>query len=231
MPVGKHQGFTLIELLVVIAIVGIVSTVIFTTLQSARDQAKDTGRVGDLRQLRSALEENRSLTTGNYPTSATIPSVVGDYTVPTNNSENGGYYYWASNVSDPERFCAWSRQENSSYNYFVVNEQGSGYATSSPTNVSDCDFFVPDTSSGGGNGGGGGGTTDICHFPVGDPTNYANLTVNDGDLAVHITHGDHLGDCHGGSQVTMCHLSVTVSIPPVNVSTYLGLGASLGPCS
>jgi len=48
-------GFTLIELLVVIAIIGILTTVTVVTLTSARRRARDTKRVADIQQMRSAL--------------------------------------------------------------------------------------------------------------------------------------------------------------------------------
>ncbi|GEM_PF-1945073 len=49
-------GFTLIELLVVIAIIGVLSTTIIASLQTARMRSRDARRFADLRQLRIALE-------------------------------------------------------------------------------------------------------------------------------------------------------------------------------
>jgi prepilin-type N-terminal cleavage/methylation domain-containing protein len=55
----KHyRGFTLIELLVVIAIVGLLSSVVLASLNSARTKARDTKRKADLKQLEVALEFN-----------------------------------------------------------------------------------------------------------------------------------------------------------------------------
>jgi len=52
----NKKGFTLIELLVVIAIIGILSSVVLSSLNSARQKARDAQRVSNLTQIRTALE-------------------------------------------------------------------------------------------------------------------------------------------------------------------------------
>lgn len=54
----KKEGFTLIELLVVIAIIGLLSSVVLASLNSARKKARDTKRKEDLKQIEMALEFN-----------------------------------------------------------------------------------------------------------------------------------------------------------------------------
>ncbi|MDO8564717.1 MAG: type II secretion system protein [bacterium] len=51
---GK-RGFTLIELLVVIAIIGLLSSVVFASLNSARVKARDARRLADMKEISKVL--------------------------------------------------------------------------------------------------------------------------------------------------------------------------------
>ncbi len=53
---SSQKGFTLIELLVVIAIIGLLSTLAVVALNSARQKARDSKRVADVKQIQTALE-------------------------------------------------------------------------------------------------------------------------------------------------------------------------------
>ena len=63
----KKRGFTLIELLVVIAIIGILSSVVLASLNSARKKSRDARRIADIKQIQLALELYFD-SNGNYPT-------------------------------------------------------------------------------------------------------------------------------------------------------------------
>ena len=65
----KKGGFTLIELLVVIAIIGILSSVVLASLNTAREKARDARRISDIGQISLALELYFD-TNSRYPTTA-----------------------------------------------------------------------------------------------------------------------------------------------------------------
>ena len=52
----KNRGFTLIELLVVIAIIGILSSVVLASLNSARDKGHDASAKASMNNIRAAAE-------------------------------------------------------------------------------------------------------------------------------------------------------------------------------
>ncbi len=86
----QQRGFTLIELLVVISIIGLLSSVVLSSLNSARIKARDSIRKQHLVQLRTALEIYYNQN-GSYP-------ITGSATFFTSNpggeiagiSDNGG---------------------------------------------------------------------------------------------------------------------------------------------
>jgi len=53
---NQKKGFTLIELLVVIAIIGLLATLSVVALNNARERARDSRRVSDVKQMQTALE-------------------------------------------------------------------------------------------------------------------------------------------------------------------------------
>ncbi len=74
----KNEGFTLIELLVVIAIIGLLSSVVLASLNSARVKARDAVRKQTLKQVQTALELYYDKYS-TYPVTAGTVCSGGDY--------------------------------------------------------------------------------------------------------------------------------------------------------
>src|SRR6185436_8533900 len=91
------RGFTLIELLVVIAIIGILSSVVLASLNSARKKGRDARRIADIKQLQLALELYYDAhPTVGYP--AVLSTLVTDgliATIPTDPQNSAAYSYAA----------------------------------------------------------------------------------------------------------------------------------------
>jgi len=88
------RGFTLIELLVVIAIIGILSSVVLVSLNSARAKGKDVRVVTAIQQLRTQIESdyNGSNYSGSFSAANTILA-TGNYATLTGDiTTNGGNF-------------------------------------------------------------------------------------------------------------------------------------------
>ncbi|MDB5254139.1 MAG: hypothetical protein JWL80_205 [Parcubacteria group bacterium] len=67
-----NKGFTLIELLVAIAIIGVLSSVVLSSVSKARGKAHMSRRISDIKQAQTALELF-------YTTNGSYPNTAGDY--------------------------------------------------------------------------------------------------------------------------------------------------------
>ncbi|MEK7645104.1 MAG: type II secretion system protein [Patescibacteria group bacterium] len=94
-----QKAFTLIELLVVIAIIGILSSVVLASLNTARAKGRDARRVSDIKQIQLALELYADQNLGRYPTTlctgtgCVAPTYIS--TLPTDPSAGASYAYAA----------------------------------------------------------------------------------------------------------------------------------------
>ena len=70
---STKKAFTLIELLVVIAIIGLLAAIVLTSLNTAREKARDAKKGVMAKQWITALALNYD-TTGTYPIDATLAS-------------------------------------------------------------------------------------------------------------------------------------------------------------
>jgi prepilin-type N-terminal cleavage/methylation domain-containing protein len=93
------RGFTLIELLVVIAIIGLLSSIVVASLQSARSKARDAVRLSDMHTIRTALELYANNHNGQYP--AEIPGGVGSWgNWECGNAKDSGHPFLQALVTD-----------------------------------------------------------------------------------------------------------------------------------
>jgi len=131
------KGFTLIELLVVVAIIGMLSSVVLASLNTARGNARDARRVQDGRQIATALELRYNVT-NNYPAGVGVPVstaltslVSGDYMPalpvdPLYGASSGNYYQYCTTGSAFE-ILVW-RESAGAYCHIRhgANDTGSG---------------------------------------------------------------------------------------------------------
>jgi len=85
---NNRSGFTLIEMLVVIAIIGLLASVVVVGVGSARQRARDTKRIADIRQIQNMLE-NYYASNNKYP--AALTSLPSEPTDPLDASKTYGY--------------------------------------------------------------------------------------------------------------------------------------------
>ena len=86
MNANRKGGFTLIELLVVIAIIGILSSIVLVSLNSARVKGTDTRALSDVQQMRTWLETQYNGT--GYPV---INGANADCNADTNSNTNATF--------------------------------------------------------------------------------------------------------------------------------------------
>ncbi len=89
---NAKRGFTLIELLVVIAIIGILSSVVLASLNSARQKSRDARRLSDVKQMQLALELYYDAN-GSYPAASSSLAPTYIATVPADPQSGSAYSY------------------------------------------------------------------------------------------------------------------------------------------
>lgn len=125
---GKmSRSFTLIELLVVISIIGLLSSIVFTSLSSARASARDARRLSDIREIQNALELHYA-DKGYYP--ITVGGIWGHsyYDGNWNNGVIGLALdpYLPTLPVDPKNESTAGYSGGHSYTYYAEGYGGSG---------------------------------------------------------------------------------------------------------
>ena len=122
----KLRGFTIIELLVVVAIIGILASIVLTSLSGAKAKSRDSRRVADIKSIQLALALYYS-DNGMYPLNIYASSAG---TAP-NSGLAGGYL--PSLPTDPAKTgtCTGSQSQNGCYNYIALTTGTAGCNNSS----------------------------------------------------------------------------------------------------
>jgi prepilin-type N-terminal cleavage/methylation domain-containing protein len=138
---AKNHGFTLIELLVVIAIIGILSSIVLVSLNSARSKARDVKRIAEIKQLMTALELYYD-SNGHFPISSggcgasspngswcnSVQSLSGGHWIRDNGVANVLSPFMASEPIDPKQGSSpnWTPLNGGTIFYFASGYGGSG---------------------------------------------------------------------------------------------------------
>ena len=127
---SSAKGFTLIELLVVIAIIGILSTIVMVSLNTARTKANDAAIRAGLEQVRAVAElfydagsTYAGITTANPANMAVIATSI---------ASNGGAL--VIGVPSSTAYCASSKLKSDDSLYACVDSTGK-VVTSSATAI------------------------------------------------------------------------------------------------
>ena len=123
LALSSSKGFTLIELLVVIAIIGILSTIVMVSLNTARQKARDARRMSDMQQISVAMTMWRD-SNAAYPTAAEFTGAFKTTYfpggLPTDPSTGANYTY----TPGTDTYCVYADLETDTY--FYANQNGTG---------------------------------------------------------------------------------------------------------
>ncbi|HUO75711.1 MAG TPA: prepilin-type N-terminal cleavage/methylation domain-containing protein [Candidatus Paceibacterota bacterium] len=110
-----NKGFTLVELLVVIAIIGVLATLVLLQLGTARARARDTKRITDINQIRTAVEQYFEDNDGHYPATTDLSILAPKYItrLPADPLSGDPYNYAYNPSSNPTSYQIWTTLEQS----------------------------------------------------------------------------------------------------------------------
>jgi prepilin-type N-terminal cleavage/methylation domain-containing protein len=159
----RLRGFTLIELLVVIAIIGLLSSIVITSLNAARMKGRDAKRLSDVKQIQLALSLYADANDGSYPLSLSTlaPTYISVLPTDPNGSSyaNGGQYFYAVTYTGASPAAC------SSYHLGALLEDSTNSALSTDGDFSGghaCTGSPPDFYGGSSDCGSSTGTPDKC---------------------------------------------------------------------
>lgn len=126
-----YRGFTLVEILVVISIAALLSSILISSITSAREKSRDNQRIADLKEIQFALEVYRDVN-GDYP-SYTNGTILGEggaidtdlapflVNAPVVDPSVGGSYHYFYDSSRSQASC--SSAVNLGFTHVVIFAQ------------------------------------------------------------------------------------------------------------
>ncbi|MBI5457469.1 prepilin-type N-terminal cleavage/methylation domain-containing protein [Candidatus Kaiserbacteria bacterium] len=127
----KSHGFTLIELLVVIAIIGLLSSVVLSSLNGARKKGRDARRMADLKQIQVAQElYYGQQTVPAY--SATIAGLVTAGVIPSEPKDPGTNASYSIAVNGTSFYCVGATLETTPLPISSCNTGATGLNAAAP---------------------------------------------------------------------------------------------------
>ena len=127
---NKSKGFTLIELLVVIAIIGILSSVVLASLNSARAKGSDAAVKSGLANMRAQAELYYDGTGGQSYTGVCDDSVTGISAMFAQATSTGG---GGVCVADANAWSAYANLKATAGTYWCVGSSGASKQITSVT--------------------------------------------------------------------------------------------------
>lgn len=130
---SRKKGFTLIELLVVISIIGLLASVVLTSLNSARVKARNTRRIVDIKQLVNAFHLGLDANNSNFPSTGGVWACIsatcyGGWAPPVFDAVPAVDAYLAPYISKPVDPPDGTRANGGYlYNYWAGGPLGAGY--------------------------------------------------------------------------------------------------------
>ncbi len=121
----KKKGFTLIELLVVVSIIGLLSSVVLTSLNEARAKARDAVRISDLQQIQKALQLYYEDNNETYPIYSNDFGILSTNNLSWNNLASELSVYISpipkDSINDRTSWFSWG---GGNYAYFYKSDVG-----------------------------------------------------------------------------------------------------------
>jgi len=149
----QRGGFTLIEMLVVVAVIGLLSSVLLTSLGPARDKARDSRIIQEINQVRALAE---TIYNGNYNGLPPVEGVSAIDAIPNEELKRlakdifsfGGELVLRRPQTAATSYLVYSKlnvkvgaEPNLMVNYYCVDARGNaGYTTTEPVNTYRCNF-------------------------------------------------------------------------------------------